>query len=195
MQLLDFGRAMFHNINLGNGPWLPRALVLDSFYSDKNQRIRMEGVRHVRLYVPNRIHVSPGQYVQVRFLDLGLRSFFQTHPFWVVVDHFDQESQSRYLDLLVQTHNGLTKRLTTRDRPFRVWISGPYGAHRKFEKFGTVLMFASGIGIAAYLAYIKRILELRSDSRAYTRSIVLVWQMSNLSEYTTLPRLPLMRSR
>ena len=65
---------------------------------------------------------------------------------------------------------------------WKVWVDGPYGKNGNVRDFGSVLMFASGIGIAAQVPYIKELLKDFREGRVRTKSIVLVWQLNKESE-------------
>jgi hypothetical protein len=59
-------------------------------------------------------------------------------------------------------------------------VEGPYGRGYDFRKFGTVVMFASGIGILAHLPYLDELVPhkgLHEDDqfRTMTRDILLIW--------------------
>jgi NAD(P)H-flavin reductase len=80
---------------------------------------------------------------------------------------------------LVQPHNGFTKRvkrLTT--GPWRAVIEGPYGTELDFGSYGTILMFATGFGIAGQLPYIKALFEGCKRGEVVTRRIALFWQIN-----------------
>ncbi|KAF8459272.1 hypothetical protein BDZ91DRAFT_835540 [Kalaharituber pfeilii] len=54
-------------------------------------------------------------------------------------------------------------------------IAGPYGWGYDLTEFGTVVFFATGIGIAAVLPYIKSLAQKRDNREAKTQEISLVW--------------------
>jgi len=49
-------------------------------------------------------------------------------------------------------------------------------------EYGNVLMFASGIGIAAQVPYIKEVLRAFRESKARIKSILLIWQLDKESK-------------
>jgi NAD(P)H-flavin reductase len=53
------------------------------------------------------------------------------------------------------------------------FIEGPYGSHTALDQYGTVLLFATGIGIAGQLSYMKEQLQLYREWQTKTRRHVL----------------------
>lgn len=68
-----------------------------------------------------------------------------------------------------------------------VLIEGPYGQEMDLSSFGTVLIFASGIGIAGQLPYLTRLLDLGWKWNTRTKRICLFWEIE--SERKCLPKL------
>ncbi|KAI9784310.1 MAG: hypothetical protein M1839_002371 [Geoglossum umbratile] len=58
-------------------------------------------------------------------------------------------------------------------------IEGPYGNELNLELYGTVLLFATGIGIAGQLPYVKQLLEGYHNCEVKTRRIALFWEMDS----------------
>ena len=56
-------------------------------------------------------------------------------------------------------------------------VDGPYGIHRDTSRYGTLLLFASDIGIAAQTSLIKETLHQRALGMTSNRHIVLIWQI------------------
>ncbi|PWW77219.1 hypothetical protein C7212DRAFT_343044 [Tuber magnatum] len=69
-------------------------------------------------------------------------------------------------------------------------VEGPFGTERDLGSYGTVLMFASGVGKAAQIPYIRRLLEGRSMSKARTQSIVIYWKLDSEGEAQRSPHMP-----
>ena len=63
-------------------------------------------------------------------------------------------------------------------------IEGPYGQDFGLDEYGTILLFATGIGIAAQLPYMKQFLQQFHNWDVKARRIVLFWEVSAESEYT-----------
>jgi len=65
-------------------------------------------------------------------------------------------------------------------------VNDPYDKAKNFGDFESILMFASGIGIVAQILYIKKLLANIKRFKIRTRSMLLVWQLDNESEYLSL---------
>jgi NAD(P)H-flavin reductase len=88
--------------------------------------------------------------------------------------------------MVVQRQKGFTKNLVLHtnndfDEGFemRAVIEGPYGEELKLDSYGTVLLFATGIGIAGQLPYIERLLEGYRNCEVKTRRIALFWEVES----------------
>ncbi|KAH7111270.1 ferric reductase transmembrane component 3 [Dendryphion nanum] len=58
-------------------------------------------------------------------------------------------------------------------------IEGPYGKELKLDSYGTVLLFATGIGIAGQLPYVEKLLEGYRNCEVKTRRIALFWEVES----------------
>lgn len=63
------------------------------------------------------------------------------------------------------------------------FIDGPYGAPHGFGEYGTVVMIASGVGIAGHMPYIKDLITGHLNWEVRTQRVLLVWQMKRKNEY------------
>lgn len=128
--------------------------------------------------------VRAGQYIYIWMPFCSFSSLFQTHPF--MITWWDQDSHDRTgkIYLLIKPRYGFTRKLLRHlNAPaLRTWVDGPYGKAENLGDYGSVLMFASGIGIAAQVPYIKELLADIKRFKVRTRSILLVWQLDNESE-------------
>ena len=93
------------------------------------------------------------------------------------------DSQPMTVQLLIEPRDGFTRRLLRLAKENQlgsqhlVLYSGPYGLHASMERYGSVLMVASGFGIAAQLSHIKELLDGYEACNVITRRIHLVWQL------------------
>lgn len=100
-------------------------------------------------------------------------------------------SQLTTIQLLIDPRDGFTRRLlrhaeTTRGTRKRlVLYSGPHGSPASMKEYGSVLMIASGFGIAAHLPYIKELLDGSQACQIVTRRIHLVWQLREQGKYAS----------
>lgn len=90
------------------------------------------------------------------------------------------------LELVVKPQRGLTRVFedigehcgpTAASNSYVAFFSGPHGHSEPMAEYGTVLMFTSGLGIAAQLPYIKQLLHDGAHCRARTKRIHLAWQL------------------
>jgi len=97
----------------------------------------------------------------------------QAHPFFVL--WWDNSN----VTLLAERRRGFTDSLylyaenhQSEETTIAI-IDGPYGQERDLTNFETVLLFATGIGIAGQLSYLKRLMELRRKRATSIRRISL----------------------
>ncbi len=60
------------------------------------------------------------------------------------------------------------------------FFDGPYGRPIRAEDFGTVILYATGIGIGAQLATVKHLLESREAGTAKTQRVTLLWEVDHV---------------
>ena len=111
-------------------------------------------------------------------------SFLQSHPF--VVISWAEKPQD-HLDLFIEPRRGLTRELLSHAKNgdavhSPVLFSGPHGRSVPIDDCETILMVASGFGIAAHLPYLKRLIHGYNACTLRARRIHLVWQVRNLGE-------------
>lgn len=58
-------------------------------------------------------------------------------------------------------------------------IEGPYGGHESLSSFGTVVLFAGGVGITHCVGYVHYLLKQYAEGTCSTRKILLVWSVPN----------------
>jgi predicted ferric reductase len=61
----------------------------------------------------------------------------------------------------------------------RAIVEGPYGEELELGSYGTVLLFATGIGIAAQVAYARRFLEKNLQRDSKVQRIALFWEVES----------------
>ncbi|KAH6664030.1 hypothetical protein B0J14DRAFT_661621 [Halenospora varia] len=62
-------------------------------------------------------------------------------------------------------------------------LEGPYGESPLAEDYGNVILFASGIGIAAHLGCIKQLLNTRDQGSTRTQVISLLWEADEIKPW------------
>lgn len=162
----------------------------------------------LRLRLSRHVKVEPGQYIGLWVPAISLRSSLQSHPFAVTI--WSQGKQP-YLDLLIEPRKGWTRKLLELGRAnnkmlgeqkgsgakeggitlndgvlsYLAFFTGPHGPTAPASDYETVVMIASGYGIASQLPYLKQLLYGYNACKTRNRRIHLVWQPG--TEGTFLP--------
>ena len=111
-------------------------------------------------------------------------TFDEKNP--IIRKHIPAEQRGKqHYSLIVKAKSGMTKKLLDRVEraggvegvqiSFNACIEGPYGTERSMASYGTVMLFASGVGITHQIPYVKELLEGYADGTVSTRRITLVW--------------------
>ena len=137
----------------------------------------------VHAKISRRWKYRAGQYVYL-CIPLSYTAFFQSHPYMVSWWYkFDKEQD--VVVFIIQRQRGFTQNLpTSSSKPteLRAIIEGPYGEEIHLDEYGTVLLFATGIGIAGQLPYMRQLLERFHMHDAKAKRIALFWQVDSESE-------------
>lgn len=152
----------------------------------------------VSINVSRHWKVRAGQYI---YIWMPVAGIFQSHPFSVI--WWDDE----LIWLLIQPRHGLTGKMqalsgglwthyavnrstTARKYDYRdngpyttVLVDGPYGHQQDLQPYGTVLIIATGIGIAAQLPYIKELLNGCYNGETKTRRISVFWEKERKGDH------------
>ncbi|CAK1361158.1 Ferric/cupric reductase transmembrane component 1 [Cercospora beticola] len=90
------------------------------------------------------------------------------------------------ISLVIRAREGMTRkmydRLLKNDRqPITTWgfMEGPYGGHDSLSSYGTVILFAGGIGITHAIGYVHDLMSQYAAGMCSTRKILLVWSVPN----------------
>jgi predicted ferric reductase len=127
----------------------------------------------VKVKVPRPWQVKAGQYI---FLSIPSAGIMQSHPF--MITWWEHNGGGLTVSLLIKPRRGFTGTLTSlTDKSLLAFIDGPYGVDHDFGNYGTVLMFATGIGIAGQLPFIKEIVSGYNNCVVRTHRIILVWRL------------------
>jgi predicted ferric reductase len=88
------------------------------------------------------------------------------------------------LSLIIRARTGMTRQMynaaaAAPSRTFTTWgaIEGPYGGHESLSSYGTVILFAGGVGITHCIGYIRHLLQQYQAGTTSTRKILLVWSV------------------
>ncbi|PNS18205.1 Ferric reductase transmembrane component 1 [Sphaceloma murrayae] len=90
------------------------------------------------------------------------------------------------VSLVIRARTGMTKKLYDKAAAspkgqvvLRGGIEGPYGGHEPLTSYGTVVLFAGGVGITHCISYIKDLLTKYAEGTCSTRRVLLVWSLPN----------------
>lgn len=61
-------------------------------------------------------------------------------------------------------------------------IEGPYGGLESLHSYGTVFLFAGGVGITHQLSHVRDLLQGYEAGRVATRKVVLIWSVKNTEQ-------------
>lgn len=88
------------------------------------------------------------------------------------------------VSLIVRSFTGVTRSVYNAackapNKVITTWgaIEGPYGGHESLDSFGTVLMFAGGVGITHQLSYIRHLVAGAGNGTVAAKKVVLVWSV------------------
>lgn len=130
----------------------------------------------------------PGQFLYFRSLTARDFAFLQNHPFYIC--SWDSDTIDT-VSLLVERRHGFTANLLPKsvlrssgssrseDSTMKAIIEGPFGGELSLESYGTVILFATGIGIAAQLSYIRNLLEGHQHRKVTAQRIALFWEIES----------------
>ena len=95
-----------------------------------------------------------------------------------MVSWWENDEDNHYIVLLVQVRSGFIKDLlfyAAANQPeLLALVKGSFGQEIPLQEYGTALLFATGIGIAGQLPYVKHILEEHYQGKAKTQKVVLL---------------------
>ncbi|KAF2769132.1 putative FRE ferric reductase-like transmembrane component [Teratosphaeria nubilosa] len=97
-----------------------------------------------------------------------------------------RDSTVTSVSLIMRARDGLTRKLyekasNTRTGTLTTWgaIEGPYGGHDDMTSYGTVILFAGGVGITHCIGYLHHLILHYQAGTSSIRKILLVWSVPN----------------
>ncbi|KAF2457991.1 hypothetical protein BDY21DRAFT_285235 [Lineolata rhizophorae] len=100
----------------------------------------------------------------------------------------DNNTATNTLSLLVARRTGFTRRIydLAAAQPSGIYkatalIESPYGGQVRFDSYGTVLLFAGGVGITAYLTHARALVQGSLSGTASARKVVFAWAVRDLA--------------
>ena len=89
------------------------------------------------------------------------------------------------MSLIVRKRSGATSNLYNRAvkaggrLSCRAAVEGPYGGLHSLNSYGTVLLFAGGVGITHHVPYIRRLVDGFAQGTVSCRKLVMVWSVQS----------------
>ncbi|KAL4925813.1 uncharacterized protein BDV17DRAFT_299984 [Aspergillus undulatus] len=142
-----------------------------------------EGTAVVVIPVNRPFTVRAGMIFYIWMPGVSCLSAFSSHPFMIAWWETNRDGKATSISLLIERKTGFTRHLVdqlsrNRDQQYITWIDGPYGGELfNLTVYDQALLFASGIGIASQIPYIREFLELNPEE------IFVVWEVDNESSF------------
>ncbi|KAM5341397.1 hypothetical protein ACJ41O_014428 [Fusarium nematophilum] len=130
-----------------------------TFKRSTGEDILLSDAVHLHIRLSRRWRHRAGQYVYLCMPGVSHTSFAQLHPFYVA--WWYRDGGDDYAVLIIQKKRGFTDRVFShrvsefdKGADLAAVIEGPYGKELHLDSYGTVLLFATGIGIAVQTAWV-----------------------------------------
>ena len=140
--------------------------------------------------IPRTWEHKVGQYVYIYIPSVSL---WMSHPFSVASisskNHPEYLGSKTEISLIIAARSGMTRKLFSRasNSPsstisMRAFVEGPYKSPGgdNLKSYGTVVLFAGGVGLTCHLSRLKDILSESKAGRAATKKLVLVWAIRSV---------------
>ncbi|KAF2028956.1 hypothetical protein EK21DRAFT_90173 [Setomelanomma holmii] len=125
--------------------------------------------------------ITSGQFLYLTIPGLSRHhaGFAQAHPYAIAW------AENSEVTMFIQRRNGFSNDLFNVPNigASAIIADGPYGSPQQLHTYDKVLFIASGIGIAAHLVAIKRLLEAHEDRSAQARRVTLIWFLETSGIY------------
>jgi len=140
----------------------------------------------------------PGQHA---YLYMPSISFWQSHPFSVTwtegtddltADKLASTHQERkalqkmQISFVIRARTGFTNTLYEKAATAPAgkmnatcYVEGPYGAKHPLDSYGTVVLFAGGVGVTHQVPYVRDLVQGFAAGTVATRKILLVWTIQS----------------
>jgi NAD(P)H-flavin reductase len=143
---------------------------------------------HIQLQKP--LEIDAGKHINPCIPSISFWSFLQSHPFMVISW---APGKQHTIDLLIDPQRGLTQELLYYAKKGHamnplVVSSGPHGISVEMDEYESILIVASGFGVAAHLPYLKNLVYGYNVRLVRARRTHLVWQIRDKCEILELSR-------
>ncbi|CAD6442954.1 eb82d457-0c2a-4e74-9d9c-c6369a82111a [Sclerotinia trifoliorum] len=141
---------------------------------------------------------KPGQHAYLYMPSIGL---FQSHPFSVAwseeaEDLSDEKlamnrqeilaMQKTSMSFVIRARTGFTEKLYKKAEASpdgklytKCWAEGPYGGMHMMHSYGTVMLFAGGVGITHQVPHVRDLVAGYANGTVAARKIILVWTIQS----------------
>jgi predicted ferric reductase len=151
----------------------------------------------ITVTLPRPWHFRAGQHAYLYFPSL---SYWQSHPFSVTwaegatdlgpeklaVSVQDLTAKKSSISFIARERTGITHSLYAKaakspDGRFKTkcLVEGPYGSVHSLNSYGTVMLFAGGVGITHQVPYVKELVAGYANGTVAARKVVLVWTIQS----------------
>ncbi|RYP84197.1 hypothetical protein DL770_005239 [Monosporascus sp. CRB-9-2] len=179
-RFLRFARVVYRNVGNGGNKTVVEALPGNSV--------------RVTVTMARPWTFRPGQHA---YLYMPTISFWQSHPFSVA---WSEEAESLSSDKLamnrqdvlamqktsmsfiIRGRTGMTNTLYQRAAASNegrmtttCWVEGPYGGEHRMHSYGSVMLFAGGVGITHAVPHVRDLVAGYANGTVASRKVVLVW--------------------
>ena len=183
-RLFRLGRIIYYNYSFGKGM---TRVVVEALPGDACR---------VTFHTPRAFTPRAGSHV---YAYLPRLSWWQSHPFSVawtntitnaVTTTGDVEkgntikTTATTLSLIVSARTGMTKKLHAKakaahDRRLCMtgFVEGPYGSLETLHSYGSILLFAGGVGITHHLIQIRDLIKAYDNKTISVQKITLIWSI------------------
>ncbi|KAI9717974.1 MAG: hypothetical protein M1828_007010 [Chrysothrix sp. TS-e1954] len=160
--------------NSGSGRSVLSIVGFDEEYTERQHAVQ------VWISLKHPWKVLPGQYIYLTIPRYARQDFGlpQAHPYLILWDEDEDNAVGgcRKIVLLIASARGFSNNIRFgRQGGSTVLLDGPYGHSHDFTSYDTVFFMASGVGIAAHLLHMRRLLRAYYDRTCRIRRISLVW--------------------
>jgi predicted ferric reductase len=189
--LIRMSRILYHNWSWKHRTWTHVAL----------EALPGEATR-VTFSLPRSWHAKPGSHVHVYLPKIAMGS---SHPFSIAWSDSQSSSYARLdsekllsssevlvyeqgsstVSCIIRARSGMTRKLSelaSSGAAVSMWgaIEGPYGGFHSLESYGTVVLFAAGVGITHQLFFVRHLLAGHTSNTAATQKILLIWSIRHI---------------
>ncbi|ORY18543.1 ferric reductase [Clohesyomyces aquaticus] len=106
------------------------------------------------------------------------------------IEDLQVKEGSSTVTCVIRARTGMTRKLfnrasTSKCSTFTTWgaIEGPYGSFRSLDSYGTVLLFAGGVGITHQISFIRHLLAGHNTRTVAAKKVCLIWTITKMEMF------------